>query len=183
MPAPAANQAAILCRVALSYKIAPGGYCFKPYLELFAEPAISNSTRTTGFTLSNQLLGSFIPHWMYGTVKLAVGPAVGRQLRMNGRNNLVLLSMQQHNATELYVRDAGPRDLAFDLRGTEDGIRVFRRFQNFLVHFFIPRTVAAIPAGGVDHNFSGSLSAVRVEVQGPTFQIKSAVNGVQCGVD
>src|ERR1700687_4018882 len=39
---------------------------------LFDAPAISTSTWTTSFTFSNQLLGSLIPHWTYGTSNFAI---------------------------------------------------------------------------------------------------------------
>src|SRR5690348_2246933 len=61
----------------------------------------------------------------------------------------------------------------------KDDVRVFRAFQNVLVHLLVATIAAALAAGGINHNLASSLARRVVKLYASSLQAKVAMDGME----
>src|SRR5579872_230900 len=89
------------------------------------------------------------------------------------------LAMQSHKTLQLQLRRARRGELSADMLRSEDDIGVFLVLENLAVHTPVPALIAAVAGGGVHHERAAGFAGAGIEMNSSTFQLESAVHGVQ----
>src|ERR1700746_3643695 len=103
--------------------------------------------------------------------------ALRRDLR--GRRDFVFGSMDAEHAMHLNRGGSGCGNFSFYAVGAEPDLRIARAFENVLMPLPVATTVAALPAGRIEHNLTADLLRCRVEMNLAALQREASLDGMQ----